>query len=469
MLQSLIPGVSRVSLWVVFCVGILCGPSTPFLYAQTPKPAPDAPADDAPEDDGEEQMGLVDTKKATTGGLEERFRDPNAAAALENTFPELFPRAVTTEAMNVRMEKAVNAMANGGTVDRVQVVNYLQSQAAIMTKHSNIAAVLDPESSSKAVNDMEAAAARLRHPLELANERSNSGFRQVYTESLLSMSGDLLKNHLFARIWTMEALSRSMEDSTIPLFIKQLDDADQVLSVKLLAALGLTRLTAQGTRDLGVQSAKAAQSVANFLDRQPDTFWPVQYRMLEALGSLRTSTISPTQPKGEFAETALRFLANRNAAPATRAWAGWALGMMRPLNPQYNFALVAYHDGLAVADIGEEILNVRSKNPQRALRLTEFLIPLHQSFVGIGPRAANSGLLNAANPHLNAQKSKITAIEGLVRDVLARAVELSQAAGSQLKDREAALKASLTALRNGLKTPPEELALIPGGETFPPP
>jgi hypothetical protein len=317
---------------------------------------------------------------------------------------------------------------------------------------------------------METAAARMRRPLELAAERQNTTFRRIYTDSLLTMADDLLKNHLFARIWTMEALSRSKEDSVIPVFIKQIDDADQVLSVKLLAARGLTNITDQGARNLGAQAApKAAQSLANFLDRQPDMFWPVQYRVLEALGSLRTSTISPTQPKAEFAETALRLLSNRNAAPATRAWAGWALGMMRPLNPQYNFALVAYHDGLAVADIGDEILSVRAKNPQRALRLTEFLIPLHQSFVGIGSEARDSGLLNATNPHLNAQKSKISAIETLVRDVLARAIELSQAAGSQRKEREAALKSSLTALRNGLKTPPEELALIPGGETFPPP
>jgi len=449
---------------------MLCGPSTAPLFAQVSKPAADTTTDDEPEADADEQMGLVDTAKGNQGGLEERFHDPNAADALENRFPELFPRAVTSEAMNARMEKAVNAMAMGGSVDRVQVANYLQSQAAIITKHSNIEAILNPEAPSKAVNDMEAAAARMRHPLELAVERRNTSFRRIYTEALLAMAGDLLKNHLFARIWTMEALSRSMEDSAVPVFIAQLDDADQALSVKLLAAVGLTNLTEQGTRDLGTQNAtKAAQSLANFLDRERNAFWPVQYRALEALGSLRVSTMSSTQPKAEFAETALRFLSDRNAAPATRAWAGWALGMMRPLNPQYNFALVAYHDGLATADIGDEILNVRSKNPQRALRLTEFLIPLHQSFVGVGSGARNSGLLNAANPHLNAQKSKVSAVEGLVRDVLARAIELSQAAGSQLKEREAALKSAVTALRDALKTPPAELALIPGGDTFPAP
>jgi hypothetical protein len=261
-----------------------------------------------------------------------------------------------------------------------------------------------------------------------------------------------------------------MEEAAIPVFIDQLNNANQALSVKLLAAEGLTRLTDQGTHDLGLQSAsKAAQALANFLDRERDAFWPVQYRALEALGSLRVSTMSPTQPKAEFAETALRFLADPKAAPATRAWAGWALGMMRPVNPQFNFALVAYHDGLATADLADEILGVRSKNPQRATRLTELLSVVHQSFVGIGPGARNSGLLNAANPHLNAQKSKVSAIESLVRDVLARAIELSQAAGSQVKEREAALASAVTALRNGLKTPPAELALVPGGDPFPPP
>lgn len=466
MLESLIPGTSRVSLWVVLCLGLLGGPGVASAWAQAPK-ADKADAADEPADD-DEANGVVDTKKAGAAGLEERFQDPNAAQALENEFTELYPRANTTAPALDRMEKAVNAMANGGNVDRVQIANYLQAQASIMTKHANIAAILNPDLPSKLVKDMEEAGYRLRHPLELAAGK-NDNFRSIYTESLLSMAPDLLKNHLFARIWTMEALKLAREQSTIPILVDQLDDANQALSVKLLAAEALRDLTAGGTRDLGLQSAtKAAQSLANFLDREKNAFWPVQFRALEALGALRVSTMSPTQPKAEFGETALRFLADPKAAPATRAWAGWSLGMMRPVNPQFNFTLVAFYDGLAAADIADEILQVREKNPQRASRLTELLVPLYQSFNGIGPSARNSGLLNAANPHLNAQKSQVSAIEALVRDVLARAIELSQAAGSQVKEREAALASAVSALRKGLKAP-AELALIPGGDAFPPP
>lgn len=473
MLQSLIPGASRVSLWVVFCCGLWCGPSFTAALAQTPKAAEidaDTPSDD--KEDDAEKRGLVDTKKAGQAGLEERFQDPNAAEALENTFPELFPRAVQGAAANDRLEKSINAMAQGGNVDRTQVVNYLQAQAAIMTKHTNIAAILDPELPSKAVKDMEAAAYRIRHPLEIAVERRNANFRKLYVEALLSMADDLLKNHLFARVWTMDALSRSMDDAVIPTFVKQLDDDKQVLSVKLLAAVGLRNLTEDGSRDLSLQTAsKAARSLADFLDRnrRNGPFWPVQSRALEALGALRISTSSATQPKAEFAETALSFLADPTAAPATRSAAGWALGMMRPVNPQFNFALVAYHDGLAVADIADEIVKARDTNAQRAMRLTELLIPLYQCFVGVGPKARNSGLLNAANPNLNPQKSKLTAIEALVRDVVEKAIELSQSVGSQVKEKQAALSTSISALRDGLKTPPADLALIPGGDPFPPP
>lgn len=468
MLQSLIPGASRVSLWVVFCCGLLSGPGLSTAFGQAPKADAADSADDA--EDEQEKKGVVDTKKATQGGLEERFQDPNAAAALANEFPEMFPRADKSAAATERMEKLVNAMAQGGAVDRAQVTNYLQSQAAIMTNHANIEAILDPDASSKAVKEMEAAAYRMRHPLELANDNRNDAFRKIYTESLVSMANDLLKNHLYARIWTMEALSQSRDEAAMPVFISQLDNGDQALPVKLLAARGLTDLADGGTRDLGLQTAtKAAQSLANFLERERNAFWPVQYRALEALGSLRISTISPTQPKAEFAETALGFLSDPKAAPATRAWAAWALGMMRPVNPQFNFALVAYHDGQAVAEIGDEIVKVRATNAQRAAWLTELLVPLHQCFIGIGPSARNSGLLNASNPNLNPQKSKVAAIEGLVRDVLEKAIELAEAAGSQVKERQAALTSSIAALRDGLKTPPADLALIPGGDPFPPP
>lgn len=466
MLQSLIPGVSRVSLWVVFCFGLLSGPDVSSVLAQAPKAEDPAPSD---EEDEIEKKGLVDTKKSDQGGLEERFLDPNAQDALANTFRELYPKAATSAAQLDRMEKAINAMASGGNADRVQIANYLQSQAAILTKHSNIEAILDPEMPSKTVKDVEDAAYRLKRPLEIANDKGNENFRKIYTESLITVSEELLKNQLFARVWAMEALSRCMDDAALPVFIKQLDDANQVLTVKLLSASGITNLTQGGTRDLSFQSAsKAAQSLANFLERERNIFWPIQFRALEALGSLRISTLSSTQPKAEFAETALQFLADPKAAPASRAWAAWALGMMRPLNPKFNFELVAYHNGLAVADIGDEIVKAREKNPQRATWLTDLLVPLHQCFTGMGPGVRNSGLLNASNPNLGVQKSKVSAMEGLVRDVLAKAIELSLAAGSQVKGRQEALAASVAALREGLKTPPTDLALIPGGDPFPP-
>ena len=74
----------------------------------------------------------------------------------------------------------------------------------------------------------------------------------------------------------------------------------------------------------------AAKVVADFLEQEKDLPWPVQYRALEALGSLRqASTARPKGGQPEMASAAIRFLADPEAKPEVRAEAGWCSARCR--------------------------------------------------------------------------------------------------------------------------------------------
>src|SRR5207249_4186696 len=112
-------------------------------------------------------------------------------------------------------------------------------------------------------------------------------FRTVYTQTLLKVMPDLLKNHLFARTEAMIVLSRVGDPQALDLLIAQLDDPNQVMMVKLLAAVGLTNIVQGGKKPLDANTAaRASKALADFLTREPDTFWMAQVRALEALGAL---------------------------------------------------------------------------------------------------------------------------------------------------------------------------------------
>src|SRR5690606_17987077 len=105
--------------------------------------------------------------------------------------------------------------------------------------------------------------------------------------------------------------------------------------------------------------------------QEPDAFWPARYRALQALGALRQSSSDPLRPEADLAAVVLSHLANPNAEPAVRAWAGWAMGMLRPTprTEQFNFQLVAQHIGEAVQSMATQIVEIQETNPERAVRL----------------------------------------------------------------------------------------------------
>jgi hypothetical protein len=209
----------------------------------------------------------------------------------------------------------------------------------------------------------------------------------------------------------------------------------------------------------------ASRALADFLNREAETFWMAQVRALEALGALRQASGSVLQGKAEMSITALKFLADAKQRPDVRAWAAWALGMMQvsPAGPKLNYALVAYHIGLLAAELGETIAEsdlVRARYPT-GLLVYQVFNALHGE---TGVRG--SGLVNQTN--LGTSQALVKELDTLVGRVAAAAIGVTTAVGTQLPQRQQELRARVNDLRAVLaKSAPKDLQVIPGGPSFP--
>ena len=412
--------------------------------------------------DEREKKGVVDeTKPSTVVDPEQRFHDPNADAALQNTFPQLPAPSGSPS------QRDMETMAAGGAADRAQIASYIAAQAAVLTRHANLESMINTDSPKSAgVRELQQAAERLRRPLEIANERNNASFRRVYVAELAKIAPKLLNNHLYPRTWLMVALSRANEDEAVPVYIGVLNDEAQIAAAKLLASVGLYGRTQGGRTDVGnpQQGLAASRALADLLRREKALGWPVKFRALQAMGALRRTSGSANGQKAEVAEAALEQLADANAYPLVRAAAAWAIGMMRIDQPQFNFALVAQHAGLAAADIAEKIADVHAVNPDLAARYTDALVMLNEAFTG-DMRIRGTGLLNANSPSLNAQRERVQDIARRVKALTLAAIELTRSAGSQAKQARTGLRNLAAETRAALmKTPPSSFSLVPGGD-----
>ena len=154
-------------------------------------------------------------------------------------------------------------------------------------------------------------------PVTVTRAGNNDGFVKAYTRGLVEVMPDLLKNHLYARIESMIALSRTGDAQAVETFVCRLDDPNQVVMVKLLAANGLANVAQDGKKDVDTQTAsRAGKALADFLTREQDTFWPAKVRALKALGALR----QPSTVRGNFemASAAMALLSDPKARPDVR-------------------------------------------------------------------------------------------------------------------------------------------------------
>lgn len=434
------------------------------VNAQNPPAADEVPAADpvaVPDDAATASTGARQQTE-----LEERFNDPRAVAAIQNSFPQLFANALPLRSNDLR---AIEAMVAGSAAPNRELLDaYAKYQLSQLSRPQNIAALADPTSSARSIMAYEELASNLRSPLE---RTQSAGLRTTYSQVLAGLADEVLQNQLYPRTMYMVALSRARDASAIPVFARVLRDRDQPLTLKILAATGLTELTGGGAQDLRPeQSREAALALTDFLTSEPDTFWPAQYRALQALGALRQSASDPLKPEADISGIVLGYLADPDAEPAVKAWAAWAMGMLRPTTRtnQYNFQLIALHIGNAAIDLATQIVETQAENPERAVRLTDLLFQLYLGLVGTS-QVRDAGLLKMEHPSLAEQRASIQQIADRVRDVLASAVELTRDAAPQqrpqyrqaLQGRIDTLKSTLAAVK------PASLALYPGGDQFP--
>ncbi len=400
--------------------------------------------------------------------IPDRWEDPRAEDALHNNFPEM--PAVLSRPEDKTL---IDQLARGqGQLDLDAITRFVKSRAHALTNRNNLKALMDPAGNPTSAKAIEAATADLINPLLQPANAANAVFRQRYVAKLLEVfnGNKIWKGNLHSRTMAMIVLSRAGEAQAVPTFTAQLDDPDQLAVVKMLSAIGITAVAQNGQVPPSSEvSVPAARALSNFLLREPDTFWFVQFRALEALGALRLATDKALGGKAEFAETALVMLTDPKAAPDVRAWASWALGMMSvpPAVNSYNFSLVAHAIGQAAADLGEKIAALPAGNRDRVRRLTDVMMQLNHGFTG-EPNVRNSGLLHENHPAAGPALGYVSEVAKRVLTVTKTSVELSDAAGNQVVALRKALTAAVDDLRAFLSKPsPGGRTLYAGGREFP--
>jgi HEAT repeat protein len=418
--------------------------------SQTPAPAPKAEEpDDAPaaKDQEEEKSALEDST----------FVDARAQQAMENVFDELF-RTYRTGITKIEVEK----MARGESRTEPAVIDrHIKAAARELTDRGNLEAVINPGAKvdNNRVKAIEAAGQAILAPLDRPIAQRDPGFEREYSAKLLEVAPQLLSNHLIARTQAMLALSRLGDKAALDLLVKQLQDDEQPIILKGLAAQGITAI-ASGQSLSPNEEVKASEALVALLQDPAETFWPARVRALEALGTLRQISTIAQRDEAIIAQAALQILADPSKRPEVRAWAAWAIGMMDvPASyPQINYTLLAYQYGRLAAGLGDEILIAQ---PERVKYLTALLC--YQVFVGLegNPTVRNSGLIKSRA--LGSHAPYVQQVHQLVKALASDCVQLTRAAGTHLGPAKDAVASRLAELKAYLeKNPPKDLSLVPG-------
>ena len=440
--------------------------------APAPKAAPTPKADPIDKEalqQKQEEEGVVDTENVKRTERVETFNDPRAAPLLA---VDKFNEVTGGPRVSPNIDREILAMATGeARLDTTSLRNYVFAQVVQLTDHDNLNALVNPppdlNPNSSAAKGFNQAAESLMDKLQRAQDAKNAGFLSAYRRDLLEFMPKLLDYHLFTRIEAMILLGVAGDPEAMPVFIKQIQEPEQVLMVKLWAARGLTNIAQGGRREVEVgRGALAATTISTLLEQQPDLPWPVRMRLLEALGALRMAG----QNRAENATAALQVLADPDARPMLRAWASWSLGLMKvpPQVSQFNYGLVAYFMGRAAVDLGGRVESAFSESPDLSRRLTGLLV--YQVLPGLrgDPDVRDSGVANALG--LGREAKLVGEIAAQVQSIAIAALNLTGRATprpehpqrrKELASRVAALRDYLAANR------PEDAHLVPGGREFP--
>ena len=483
MIQAFAPKMPRGCSWVWLAIAVVAfTPQLTIAQAPAPKGEVKPPPEEAkPEvaDDG-----------ADAGPTTEIFIDPNAKKALSIFNPLNFPPGQAIKIGNPPDDrsKVQNMAARGENTDPNFLKRFVEFFAVELSKRDNLNAILNPPPNANpnapTSRALERAVDALIKPLEVARASTvnNVDFQNTYSRILFESSlPKLLDNNYLSRIDAMIVLG--MAGSTAPnaldLYTNQVKKPEQVVWVKLWAARGLTNAADSGKRDLEAsKTIRAVDALVDFLDGDPKMPWPAQMRALQALGSLRQATVNAPKGKVDVASVAMRFLADPETKPEVRAWAAWALGMMKVPNAvaPYNFTLIGHEIGGLAAELGKKVVQEYDDDPanfdkekDQAAHLTSLILfQAYPALIG-EDGVRDSGLLHSTHPDAGTARSSLTEVDKRVKAVSRGAYELLRAGGVGNLARRNELDVKLTDLKTFLaQNKPKDRHLVPGGPEFAP-
>lgn len=352
--------------------------------------------------DDDDDDSEIDSKSASKDSAVQVFADSAAERAMRNTYQEI-------RGQDRFMEyKQLLDMARGAApVDRALLEKFVATQAVVLTKKANIQALLTPNPKATGTvsptrEPVLMAIPKATHEmLELLRySENNLAFRSTYAELLRANLTPVLSGHLFSRTQAMTVLQNAASPDMLETFTSVLSDPKQPYAMKLSASLAISKLVDRGRRP-GVnpqQAVKAGQALADLLATE-GLPWFCKIRALEAMGSLRNST-DPQEGAGKatIATPAARLLLDPKERVDVRAWACWALGVMRySPTDEVNYTLVAKGIGRLTIDIGEKMLSADQKKAAvfEAL-IVEQLLPAFTGSPGVPDTGFNSARLGAA-------------------------------------------------------------------------
>ena len=337
-------------------------------------------------------------------------------------------------------EQVMNWAGGVPAPDKNVIDAYIRKQAADMTsaKVIGLLASKKPADNEAGILLVEQSFERLLTPVTKAMKSTppRRDFVSIYTQFLLKVMPELLSNHLYARLEGMIVLSRTADPQAIDTFVKQLADRDQDVLVKQIAAYGLTNVVKNSREPLPpAVSIPAAEALVGFLEGEPEVIWTARYRALEALGWLRQATRNPLAKQYPMIDAAAKILANPEERLEVRAWAAWAIGMMRvdDGNAPIRYSAIAGDVAKLAIELGDKILAVKSnQQSEQAHELITLLAwPIYNSLKG-EPGQNRSGLVNAAALDQDKASAFVKGLEPLVQAEARAAVELGRSAGAQL-------------------------------------
>lgn len=483
MLEALAPRLPRGCSWVLLASLGLAAPAS--AQDDAAKKAAPPVATSKPGDEPAKQ-GPTDAEEAKESD-EERFLDPNAKATLQVFNPVPYRgRTIKTKGTGNDLTRLQNMASGLENPDPELIKAYIDFFATELTRRDYINAIVKPEGLSPtapAARGIEAAVDALTRPIidGRANEAQNKGFVGAYARALFeSQLPKLLDNNYFTRVNAMIVLGMAggTTNQALDLYAAQLRAADQLIWVKMWAARGYTNATQSGTRFVEVSKAVAgAEALVEFLQSSPNLPYFAKFRALEALGSLRIATATRPDLKLDAASVAAQVLVDPEARFPSRAWAAWALGMMRvaPQVTPYNYALAGSEvGGLAVtlantivAEFDEHAAKF-DDNKDRSANLTALLMFQVVPALSGEEAISDSGLLRATHPSAGAAKPFLGKVDERVKAIARATLAMLNAPPGDRKARRDELKAKADDLKAFLdQNKPRDRRLVPGGPALP--